>query len=204
MKKFSIIFLVLSAFMLFALNLPAAEKYDPKLPRKIENLVKQLEDKSVKKRQTATKELIRIGKPAVTEICFALNNSDNRFAKMCCADALGAIGDVSAVPSLIRALTDQKSRVRAFSARALGELGDASAVKSLIKVVKKDDASIARAFAATALGKLGDREAVSTLINALTRDEASEVKIASAGALAMLKDITGVSPLCEALLDDRD
>ncbi|MCP4695954.1 MAG: hypothetical protein GY862_03755 [Gammaproteobacteria bacterium] len=70
------------------------------------------------------------------------------------AEALGRIGDASAVDSLIAVLKDKDSDVRQAAAEALGRIGDASAVDSLIAVLKDKDSDV-RQVAAEALDELG-------------------------------------------------
>jgi HEAT repeat protein len=68
-------------------------------------------------------------------------------------EALGAIGDASAVPALIKALGDGSS-VRSAACRALGAIGDASAVPALIKALQ-DGYWCVRSAACGALKRLG-------------------------------------------------
>ena len=70
------------------------------------------------------------------------------------AEALGNIGDASAVPVLIAALKDSDAWVRRNAVWALGEIGDERAIPTLIEALKDSDEWIAR-DAANTLGKIG-------------------------------------------------
>ncbi len=51
------------------------------------------------------------------------------------ANALGIIGDKTAVPGLIKTLADDYPKVRGSAAHALGAIGDKTAVPGLIKIL---------------------------------------------------------------------
>lgn len=56
------------------------------------------------------------------------------------ADALGAIGSLDAVPSLLKVLTsDENSEVRLKAASALGAIGDGTVIPSLIKALEDEE-----------------------------------------------------------------
>ncbi|MDP8257604.1 MAG: HEAT repeat domain-containing protein, partial [Candidatus Alcyoniella australis] len=100
------------------------------------------------------------------------------------AEALGSLGDVSAVEPLIGALGDKNLMVQETAAEALGSLGDVSAVEPLIGALGDKNWSVQRA-AAEALGSLGDVSAVEPLIGALG-DKNSYTRKAAAKALGKL------------------
>ncbi|UCH96466.1 MAG: HEAT repeat domain-containing protein [Candidatus Aminicenantes bacterium] len=118
------------------------------------------------------------------------------------ASALGELGDLRAVPELIKALRDEDAVVREHAATALGRLGDKQAVPALIKVLRDEDA-VVREHAATALAKLGDKQAVPALIRAL-RDENAVVREHVASALGRLGDKRAVQPLNQALQKEKN
>jgi len=210
MRTFFLVVLAVSlvAYMGAGAGLYALEqhdvKYDTKLPREIEDLVERLGSESVREREDATKRLIRIGRPAVEALNDCVVNNENKFARMCSAAALGEIGDIAAVPALIKALGDRNIRVRAFSAKSLGDLADSSASAPLVTRVKKDDDALVRKNSALALGKIGNKKAVPVLIDALKGDESTDVRVATTESLAMLRDVSAVEPLYGALLDDKE
>jgi hypothetical protein len=104
---------------------------------------------------------------------------------MMAADALGEIGDPSAVEPLIGALEDDfDSEVRESAADALGMIGAPRAVEPLIGVLENDSDSDVRRLVADALGKIGDARAVGPLVTALENDSDSNVRLCSAAALA--------------------
>jgi HEAT repeat protein len=112
---------------------------------------------------------------------------------------LGKSGNLSAIPPLIEALSDNHPLVRCDSVQALGRLGDSSAVAiAAIGKIKDRDAVdplirclcdkeiIIRIGAAEVLGKLGDRRAIKPL-KKLADDQFSAVREAAAEALLRLQ-----------------
>ncbi len=85
----------------------------------IKSLVNLLTSKDDKVRRKARKSLVEIGKPAVSSLTEVLQNSKVYKARWEAAKALGAIGDASAIPSLVKALEDTESDVVWLAAEAL-------------------------------------------------------------------------------------
>jgi HEAT repeat protein len=87
------------------------------------------DDSNVGLRNAAVEALTAIGAPSVAPLTLALaaGGEHRKFL----VDALGAIGDRSAVPALVRALDDPDENVRAAAAESLGNLGGPYAVEAL-------------------------------------------------------------------------
>lgn len=98
--------------------------------------------------------------------------------------ALGKIGDETALPVILDAARDTNSAIRRFAVSALADLGNSQAIDALIVSLDDPETDI-RAAAATALGMLGDRKAEDGLI-ALLSDEEISVKAQSVIALGHL------------------
>ena len=111
---------------------------------------------------------------------------------MAAAEALGKIGDPSAVEPLVIALGAGNYE----AATALGKIGDPRAVEPLIAALQADGAtqSSVRENAAKALGKIGDLRAVEPLIAAV-----KHYNVAAATALGQLGDSRAIEPLVAAL-----
>ncbi len=116
------------------------------------------------------------------------------------AFALGALGDASATPLLIRGLSDKDKFVRSQAANALGRMRDTRAVVPLTHTVLHDPFVLARFGAAQSLGRLRDKRAVPFLVQSL-RDANEDVREQSAKALGALGDKRAVPPLIAALKD---
>ena len=114
------------------------------------------------------------------------------------AQALGQIGDRSAVAALCQTLTEKwNPELRAATVRALEQLGDPAAVPSLIDAMGRPDGGTdhyadrvnrdapVRAAAAQALGTLVSLEAVDPLVNAV-HDSSDRVRLAAVRALGRL------------------
>src|SRR5205823_366086 len=78
-------------------------------------------------------------------------------------NALGAIHDVSAVPTLLDMLRDPESDIREAAAQTLGGIGDASAVPALLGTLQTPESGV-RAYAVQALGRIGDASAIPMLL----------------------------------------
>jgi hypothetical protein len=74
----------------------------------------------------------------VEELTKALNEDPNYKVRVQAALVLGRLGDHSAVPALIKALSDQNKTVRAIAAQALGQLADQSAADPLRNLLKRE------------------------------------------------------------------
>jgi HEAT repeat protein len=85
----------------------------------IRNLVNLLESSDDKVRRKARKSLVTLGKPAVSFLSGTLQSSKVYKARWEAAKALGAIGNVKAIPSLVKALEDPETDVVWLAAEAL-------------------------------------------------------------------------------------
>ncbi|MDD5136734.1 MAG: HEAT repeat domain-containing protein, partial [Candidatus Omnitrophica bacterium] len=131
--------------------------------------------------------LAGIGDKGATNCLVTLFTEVNEDRRVRCgaANALGAIKDASAVPSLIEALKEGDGEIRESSEKALVEIDDASAVTPLIEMLKDKNAEI-RKVAAKILGKLGDQRAVGPLTDMLEKGDVWEVSYAAMGSLSEL------------------
>jgi len=118
------------------------------------------------------------------------------------ANALGELGDKSAVEPLIQALKESDVQIRRAAAGALEKVGNAEAVEALIQSLKDTDKSV-RMVSAKALGKIGDSRAVEYLIQALM-DKEEDVRWYSAMALGEIGDQRALEPLTQALRDKSE
>ncbi|HNS25592.1 MAG TPA: HEAT repeat domain-containing protein [Methanobacteriaceae archaeon] len=117
------------------------------------------------------------------------------------AEALGMIGEESAIDALIQALEeDPDEEVRWKAVWVLGEIGNIQVTEALIKALKDNDWTVRR-HAANSLGMIGDEEAVPSIIKALN-DRDWHVRKYAAVALGKMKDERAIPILLEALDDD--
>ena len=114
-----------------------------------------------------------------------LNDQDPRI-RSAAVEALGELGDPSAIEALGNALAkDTDSDVRESAAEALGELGSPNAVQVLRTGLKDGDEDVREAVV-DALGEIGGPEAERVLRQALA-DSDEDVRDAAVAALAKLK-----------------
>ena len=77
--------------------------------------------------------------------------------------ALGKVGDESALPVILNAAKDSNSTIRRYAVSALADMGDIRATDTLIEALGDSETDI-RVEAVMALGKLRDKRADSVLI----------------------------------------
>ncbi|MEW6619796.1 MAG: HEAT repeat domain-containing protein [bacterium] len=126
----------------------------------------------------------------------------DRDVRSAAAEAIGNLGDKSALPQLIPLLSDAVGYVRSASAEAIGMLGDKSALPQLIPLLS-DANWFVRSAAVEAIGKLGDKSALPQLIPLLSDAEWDVVRSAAAEAIGKLGD-KSVLPKLIPLLNDAD
>lgn len=131
----------------------------------------------------------------------ALKHSDEEIAASA-ADALGRIGDSSAVAPLVAIIMDRNAPTRIGAARSLGRLRDFRAVEPLIALLKDQD-KLLRMAAAEALGSIGNPRAVKPLIEALADMEvvwpSTPVRLSAVEALTRIGDTRAVEPFIRQL-----
>jgi hypothetical protein len=94
----------------------------------------------------------------IDDLCHSLTNDSSWRVRLQAAVVLGKLHDTRAVPSLMRALSDENESVRGLAAQVLGDLGDAQAVAALERLRKSDSSSFVRDKAHAALAKLHPSE----------------------------------------------
>jgi len=134
--------------------------------------------------------------PQVEEHIANLKDADPNVRRVA-INALGKIGDASAVPALVKALGDEDYNIRWNAASALGEIGDVCAIPNLIKALNDKHASV-RHGVATALGEFRDASAVPALVKVL-KDEVWPVRWCAVGALGKIGDVAAIPALIETL-----
>lgn len=131
-------------------------------------------------RERADQAFRWFGRDAVEHLLEALLHPRTRAAA---ASAVGATGDLRAVPALCEALVDENSEVRRAAARALGQIKTPRAVESLLRATDDED-YVVRAEAMTALDGLGTVGVVAS-IESLARTSRPLAPAAEAPRLAV-------------------
>jgi HEAT repeat protein len=130
--------------------------------RAIEPLLRILRNKESNDmlQQTAGLALGYLKPRAVPSLIHKLNDtSEEPYVRAWIAEALGAIGDMRAIPPLMRALRDSSSAVRERTADALGRFGSPKPVKALIAALNDND-NLVKCSALWSLGQIGDADVV--------------------------------------------
>ncbi|WP_138007535.1 HEAT repeat domain-containing protein [Halalkalirubrum salinum] len=128
-------------------------------------------------------------------------SSDIPELRMAAANALGNLGEASAIPALLSALDDEYSAVRIRVCKALGTLEHPRAVEPLIRQLD-DSRGQVRLAAANALATIGNDRALSALLDMLS-DENPEIRRISTVALGNARSVRVVEPLADTLSDNN-
>jgi HEAT repeat protein len=99
-------------------------------------------------------------------------------------EALGKVGDKTAVPRLIQAMQSDTAQMRRVAIGAVALIADPSGEAALTEALKNpNDDDEARAQATTGLGKIATPTAIATLVNAL-KDDDLKIRSSAVAALA--------------------
>lgn len=88
---------------------------------KVDDLIFKLKDADTSMRESYTRQMIALGKPAVKSLINYLKHPD-KWARLMAAAALGKIGDLTAVEPLEQVLNDSDDGVRYMAQTAFNEL----------------------------------------------------------------------------------
>lgn len=193
------------------------------------SLISGLADENISVRVNAVQKLVEMDASAVGSLIQALGSYDPDIRENS-AQALGKIGNETAVEPLIDVLGDRDSEVRNAAKVALVAIGD-PAFEPLVRVANNlNESDVSRIWAIQALGEMGvpaveplmllltdknvsgsatqslskiGEPAVEPLILALG-DNNSKVRVSAVLALGRIGDERAVEPLTEALNDESE
>jgi HEAT repeat protein len=155
---------------------------------------------TVRKWETARRELVAIGKPAVPFLVYGLYAGD-AVERMNCQNTLVAIGPLAA-DDLSRALDCGDGETRRHAATALGRIRAGAPKAKLQEMATTDPAWMVRAAAAEALGNIVDRKSVPVLVRCLS-DAHPHVRAYACIALGKIGDPAALRALERAMLSDE-
>jgi len=158
-------------------------------------LIAQLSDST--KRDTAARELIKLGADSVPLLVDALQTHDPNLI-LTIQHILARIP--SATPALMKILATAHPIVRGRVAEIFGISKDTSAIPALLDALKGEYFTV-RSRAALALGNIGDARAIPALLP-LLKDAEAEVRSAACVAIARFCDPTTFDDITTILLDD--
>ena len=107
-----------------------------------QSLVNLLESEDNKVRTKARKALVVLGKQTVAPLSLVLENSKIYKARWEAAKALGQIGDLKSIPTLVKALEDPESDVAWLAAKALEKFRKAAWAELLLALVDHGSQSV--------------------------------------------------------------
>jgi HEAT repeat protein len=143
--------------------------------------------------QQSAVRILGMAKCRDIEPTLAMLRSPSHGVREAAVDALGQIGDRSAVAALVQVLGDSQATVRCAAAEALGKISDEAAASALIQMLEDRDEQ-ARLKAVEVLGRLGSRTAVPVLVPLLEKRK-GRLAVVAATALGCIRDTRAVEPL---------
>lgn len=168
--------------------------------RAVAFLIDTLDDESLNVRENAAKALGKLGKRSATDALISALSSNTDVSLLCSViEALGQIGDTTAVEPLIVLLTHKEQKIREYTAAALGKLRDSRAVGPLITTLS-DEYERVRWYAADSLGKIADPVCTDSLVKLLS-DTSARVRESAVTALGQIGNQLAVESLIKALQD---
>jgi len=163
-------------------------------------LIAQLQEGTPDEQELAANLLGQFGTSAAIEpLMTTLARSTDSKVKAASAEALGLVGDSSAVQALLAFFDTPDSLVRTSVVRAIVRLADNSTVDGVSGYLKHENKAV-RILAAYTLGRTQNIRATKPLIRSL-EDEAFEVREAVIKALGDLEDVKAVKALMKIASD---
>ncbi len=145
----------------------------------------------------AVTDLFRsFGKEAVPELILLLEQDAHETVKLLAADALGHIGDLDAVPPLLKLYSHASVPLRVTILHALSSLADPRSLEVVLRALE-DSAWDVRAKAAWCAGQLGSHAAIALLAERLNDEQwwarfyAAEALFKLGGGIAALRAAAG-------------
>ncbi len=153
----------------------------------LKSLMEMLVSKDGVIRQKAREELVALGKPAVSSLIQALQNSKLDQVRWEAAKALGGINDTRSIPPLVQALEDNNSDVAWTAADALKAFRKAAWPPLLEALIKSKAESVALRKGAHHVlvdqKEDGFNDLLSTLLKALESSSAPESSAVAANEI---------------------
>jgi len=167
--------------------------------KRIQELIKQLDSRAWDR---ATKELVRIGDPAVDPLLRALNQNSHWISARA-SNPLSKIRSEKAVDGLLGALDNTKldERIKRYILQSLGNVESERVLNPLIRHLGHEDWAI-RCAVLRSLGQIGGETAEETVIVALKDKERYVVESAIA-VLGQMKSTRAPAHLIE-ILEERE
>jgi HEAT repeat protein len=160
----------------------------------IESLMEKLASKDGVVRQKAREELVLLGKPAVSYLIQALQNTKRDQVRWEAAKALGSINDTRSIPPLVKALEDSNSDVAWTAADALKTFRKDAWPPLLQALIKSKSESVAlRKGAHHVLVEQkedGFNDLLATLLRALESSSAPESSAVAANEILKRMNVT--------------
>ena len=162
-----------------------------------------------------------------------LNRKHSRLRLITCAQFLGALGDRSAFPGLLKLMSDRRWEVRLMGARSIGRLRIADGAPVLLQSVAghnplpvgtvaaaavqlgtagipqlvpgtESPTVLSRTVAVLALGQLRAREGLGNLVDLLRHDPSDEVRALAATAVGRIGTREAVDALIESIITEQN
>ncbi|HIE24921.1 MAG TPA: HEAT repeat domain-containing protein, partial [Anaerolineales bacterium] len=170
---------------------------DKKAQVKINQLLRMLNDRDLKKQNQAAREFLTLGKTGSESLVSALGSQEPRQREMA-SRILVRLG-TKAIPALNSAMQNASFSIQKEIIPILGQMKNQEALSSLFKMVKNENYKL-QILAIKALGKIGDPQAVPHLLTTLN-DADPDVRIAAVITLGKFHDPKSYVNIADLLED---
>ncbi|MEB3310208.1 MAG: HEAT repeat domain-containing protein [Snowella sp.] len=151
----------------------------------VHTLSNKLDDSSPQIRAKAAESLGKIGDRMATDTLLNhLHEETDLETRRTIIQALGQIGQESAIPYLALFLADINPSIRIAATESIGKIGTEKAVSYLVQSLTDEEPQV-RAIAATALGEIGTEETLPPLSHACS-DADDNVRLSAVEALGKI------------------
>lgn len=164
----------------------------------LDHLLDHLEDEGFNQKEIVYLVLHHLGKETVEAVIPRLVASDSQFARKALTTALLRLGP-SAVPALLKFLTDSSWQVVRTAVAVLGEMRDRDAVKGLILTAYHEDTRV-RLESIRSLAEIGGREATAVLLD-LFRDRNRTIRRQVILWLGVTRNEIAMQPLVDLVME---
>ncbi|MEW6202254.1 MAG: HEAT repeat domain-containing protein [bacterium] len=165
----------------------------------LENALRDMKDSNTEIRETAAREMWRLGKIAVPCLSEQVLNDSDQGVRIAAIASLGTIRDDAVIPLLDKAMDDPSPAVRKAALRMLYKISDQASTESLLKALMNKDQEVRRrAIRYLSWGRV--REAIPRLAIML-RNGDEQIKKEAIAALGDIGDKRAVPYLISALSD---
>ena len=163
--------------------------------RVVDAVLELIKDKNEDIRRTAIEILNTCNDPRTLDLLIQATADEDWWVSERAADALAELGDIKAVPALLKML-DRQGKSSPTALRAIGKLGDKQVLKRILPFVKSEDKDV-KASAIEAVSRLTEARHAKTVrayISKHASGQGSTIAKVAASAIQKLNDVGEKTP----------